>query len=594
MIVREIFKGNENVGKSKTAHIQLFEKPYEVYELLDQNNLIENLENTNLLGNHNHKWRKKYSRYDYVVMQLYLTQFINKKHKDDLLYSLNNRVGYKEFNKATMKIDNKEVRTQVTIGDILQIMPFIYNIGHFKNTFTSSRAMLNLIDSNKSIRENFLSSFKYSKCRNVAVAVIDSHNYLNFHLLNSLLLLEDFDDLDIIKYSINLLVEYLSPRDSQSNKIKYVFDLFRVIREISYITLDLSIAPIPIYLEIHDDNHLSNLLKERLTAHNNRKQISNLFKSLNKLLQDTVYNEESNSIMQYDITRRVYNRVLNDNITFDLITTDYKPFIVSENKEFNIFNKRHQLLRDFSEANILRLSFDLYYRDNIRNLVSKLNKTHFVKASWCYRNHDMKITMFAVIKNNCQNKASAAFRVLQLVLNEIYNFKIYTNNGKFHTQILLTSKFFLYHLLHERKIFVEGTLDLNCCVSLSRGKNQRIEKLNKMIKDSNIDDEDKIHEIKSLVKVLKEDASSDLTLSITSSIEVKDSFSSEKIAEFDGMIIFPNRLSKQIVFVESKNTKKQPILAKNHLIDKFKNLGLHYEDSRIQLFDHNCKYYYTI
>lgn len=594
-IEKEIFKGIRNVGKRKVVKVDLYPYVSELYKMLEENNLIQELKDTALLGNICIKKRDSYSRFDYVMMQLYIYQFV-KKHLSELEISLNNKFKCKEFRSMTMTINDKDFPKPPTIADVLQVLSFIYNIGHFRSTFTSSRAALNLINNRNEIGKSFLSSFKYEIHKQIAKDIIESNNYLRFHLLNSLLLLQNLDEDNlVVKFSINILTEYLTPSSQQSPKAQYTFELFRIIREICYVTLDLSIAPVPIYLDIYNDKYLKTLLEERLSGYNDQRQIKNLFNALNKLLQDTVYNEECNAIIQYDIARRMTNNVLKSDYLIDSMMHNYYDFIKAQNNQFDVFNRKYFRLNDFDNNNILKLSFDKKEQRTLEELVDKLNSTNFVKAAWYYRKNENKITILVSIKKNCTDKTKVGLKIARLILNVINKLQIKENAESYHSQSLLTIKFLLYYLFANNRVILEGRLDPSVCVILDRGKNGRVKSLNMLISDSQNINEDDVHEIEVLRDILLDETKNDLCLTVCSSILVTENkVSSEPIAEFDGLILFPNRIEKQVIFVESKNRKEQPSHSKNCLIDKFESLGIRYSEEDICIFNKDCKYYYSI
>lgn len=236
VINSEIFKGIRNVGKRKNAKIQLFTYPTELYEVLDNLGLIEKLKNTSLLGSITVKKKDSYSRFDYIMMQLYIYQVVNEKLNSELSYSLGNRYKYIEFKNKVLEIRDSDFEKYPTVGDALQIMAFIYNIGHFKKTFTASRAMIYVLKSNEKFRNDFINNFKYDIHKEIAKKIIDLNEYHRFHLLNSLILLLNMDvENSTVRFSINILTEYLLDDEKQSEKTRYVFNLFKSIREVCFV-----------------------------------------------------------------------------------------------------------------------------------------------------------------------------------------------------------------------------------------------------------------------------------------------------------------------------------------------------------------------
>ncbi|OWZ83222.1 hypothetical protein [Natranaerobius trueperi] len=595
-IEEEIFKGIRNVGKSKKVKINLFPLATDLFSILKEEGLIEELNNTPLLGNITVRKKDSYTRYDYVMMQQYMYLFVKKKLNSELMLSLGNKVKCKEFTNGIFDIKNSDFKKVPTIADILQILALIYNIGHFKNTFTSSRAAINAIKSDEKLYESFLCNFEFDLHKNIARQIIESNNYYRFHLLNSLLILLSIGrDQLTIKFAINILSEYLTKERSGSEKLEYIFKLFVIIREVSFVTYDLSIAPVPIYIDIHNDKYLETLLMERLSGYNEEKQISNLFKGLNKLLQDNVYNEESNAIIQFDIVQRMTRNIMKHEKTKELFSSSYQEFINGKEDSYAIFNKKYSKRNDFEVSNILKLSFSDEKQSEIIQLIKRLNSTNFVKVAWYYSMSEERIIMLVAIKAKCNQKQKVAFKVIRVILNFLNRLKTSDQENTYHDQVLLTTKFFLYYLFNEHKILLEGGLDKNVCVTLDQGKRKRSKSLKRLLTSYPESHQDNIHEIKVIKSILDSDNNNDLGLTVCSSIVVKDQKDlTRKKAEFDGLILYPNRNEEQIIFVESKNTNRQPSQSKNCLKEKFITLAIPYVEEYIVSQGMNSIYKYSV
>jgi hypothetical protein len=115
-----------------------------------------------------------------------------------------------------------------------------------------------------------------------------------------------------------------------------------------------------------------------------------------------------------------------------------------------------------------------------------------------------------------------------------------------------------------------------------------------MIKMSRAD-EDQIHEAEFLCKAMERQGDRDLCIAICSSIQVFDQNKLAKcLCEFDGMLLFPNRKSGQIVFLEAKNTRYEPSYGRNCLIEKLEKLRIPYEEENIKLDCHDAYYIYNV
>ncbi|MBO0533568.1 hypothetical protein EXQ35_19090 [Clostridium botulinum] len=157
-------------------------------------------------------------------------------------------------------------------------------------------------------------------------------------MLNSLLILLSLDNnIKSIKLTVNILTNYLlEDTIIIRDKFKFIFDLFRKIRSVAFVTYDLLVAPVPIYIDINNTRYLENLLRELLSNYNNKTQINNLFRGLQKLLQDTVYNEKENALIQYSISNKMANLGLKNKGIVELIKSNYIDFIDSQD-ELKIF-----------------------------------------------------------------------------------------------------------------------------------------------------------------------------------------------------------------------------------------------------------------
>ena len=593
-----VFKELKDIGKEKRENILIFEMAAELYEVLEQEGLIKKIKETQLLGNILVKKSDSYSRFDYAMMQLYLFQFIRGKLEIKLPAGLGSKYHYSEFSdKNISKISDYEQKKEPTIIELLQVMVLIYNIGHFRNTFTSSRAMVEILQSNASLYDNFILNFEHDIHKKIARKIIDSNGYHRFHLLNSLLLLLDMDGNSIaVNFAINLLTEYLLPEKNQSARTRKVFTLFKLVREVSFTAMDLAIAPVPVYLDIHNDKNLKMLLNERLSEFNDHRQINNLFKGLNKLLQDTVYNEENSVIIQFDITRRMTNKVLKSPSIIEKLSINYKDFITStEEDNYNTFNKKYSENRDFDSDNILKLSFEGRFQKDIEKLVKELGKINFVKAAWYYRINEKRVTMLVTIKKTANNFSLTSFKVMRKILKELSNLRKNNKEELFETQILLTTKFFLYYLFDRNNVILEGTIHNEICVLMDQGTKKRIKSIDDLLKNhSDTTNKDSIHEIDFLKKILESETTNELTVTVCSSILVKNKTQvKEDLAEFDGLIIFPNRDKNQVIFAESKNTKKKLNFSVKCLKGKFDKVEIDYNDD-FQTINKDCKYIYSI
>ena len=173
------------------------------------------------------------TRYDYIMLQLYLHQLIKTELQQHLKLTYNNFVREKEFCN-----DYKYLQKDwcPSIGDILQLLTIVYNIGHFYNTFTSSKAVVTAALENCSFYNMVLKSSDSSRYQKIARDILNSRNYQRLHLLNSILILEKCDQTKpSVSLALEILYAYLNESAlAEDSKLKYVFKIFRNVRTVSY------------------------------------------------------------------------------------------------------------------------------------------------------------------------------------------------------------------------------------------------------------------------------------------------------------------------------------------------------------------------
>lgn len=553
--------------RNLNVKIDLYNYTQELYKELASKNVIDRIKEVPQLGPIRVKRKLSKSRYDYTILQLYLHKIIRKNLNSELEISYNNKINLEDFMQSAIEVNKTD---RPTIGDLLQLLTIVYNIGHFYNTFTSSRAVIIYANENEEFADKLIKSSKDERFKNNAKIYIEDRNYHRLHLLNSILVLERCNqELNSIKIAQEVLYAYINKEDLPvDNKLHYIFDIFKKVRDVSYIAYDLQISNTPLTIDLCNKDALVLILKEFLSFYNNQKPTEELFKSIGKLLDDTIYNENSNAICYYQISRKMTRKI-------DLGCLDsYYSLWKDKN---SILNFDHGQRRDYSEETILKLTFDPQDKYIAQELLFNLERTNNVRVGY-YDRYSGEKTILVSIKKGSFNKIVTAFRVLKLTIKHLRKLESYSPNN---TRFLLTTKFFLYYLFSENDIVLRNTVDENICVICTRGKISRINELNNILK-KNLGTADERYEVEFIINCLVEDNKNDISITIPSSILVLEKDKQvKKLCEFDGMIIHPNRETNQIILLEAKNTSKSPSYAKKCLSEKLDKLNFNYNKDEI-------------
>ena len=568
------------------VEIDLYPYATELYEELDRIGIIERVKEIPQLGVIKVKKKLAKTRFDYVMLQLYLHKLIKTHLQGDLRYTYNNYINSKEFRDDYVYINNKN---KPSMGDILQMLAIIYNVGHFYNTFTASRAITMFAKENNAFHDLIVNACKDERYQYAATTILKNKNYQRVHLLNSILILEQCDkSKQAVSVALEILYSYINePLLQEENKLKYAFSIFRNIRTVSYMAYDLQIAETPLTIDLCNEKAMLLLLKELLSEYNNNQSSNHLVASITKLLDDTVYNENSNAICYYKISREMVSEMKKKPDYVD--TNYYSDLFIDKN---SIFNRTYSHKRDYVQTQILKLTFASEERGISELLLSELEKINNTRVGY-YDRHSGEQTILVSIKgtSDSDSKRYAAYKTLKCTVNYLRRI---ANISSCDHRFLLTVKFFLFYLFDENPVVIKPTINREICVICTRGKNTRIKEIQSLLKSS-IGNEDENHEVQFLLSQIVDDSTNDTTITIPASILVyqKDAIG-KKLSEFDGLIIHPMRKSNQVIFLEAKNRDKKPNFGKKCLMEKFSKFSFKYAPDTIEIVGYDAFWKYSI
>ena len=562
------------------VEIDLYPYATELYEELDEIGIIERIKEIPQLGVVKVKKKLAKTRFDYVMLQLYLHKLIKTHLQGELRYTYNNYLNSKEFRNDYVYLNENN---KPSMGDIFQLLTIIYNVGHFYNTFTASRAVIMMARENSDFREMVINACGDERYQSAAKRILESKNYQRLHLLNSILILEHCNkSKQSISVALEILYAYINEELlPEESKLKYAFAIFRNVRAVSYIAYDLQIAETPLTIDLCNEKAMLLLLKELLSEYNDNQPSDHLVDSITKLLDDTVYNENSNAICYYKISRKMVSLMTSQ---LDCTSENYYSDLFIDKS--SILNRGYTQRRDYIQSQILKLTFTVDQRRISEPLLFDLEKINNTRVGY-YDRHFGEQTILISIKDACNAdvKRYAAYKVLKCTVN--YLRKI-PEISLYDSRFLLTVKFFLFYLFDENPVVIKPTISKDICVVCTRGKNKRIKEVQSLLQSSS-GNEDENHEVEFLLSRIVNDSVNDTTITIPASVIVyQKNAAGRKLSEFDGLIIYPMRKSNQVIFLEAKNRDKKPSFGKRCLIEKFKKFTFEYVPDSIEVVDHDA------
>ncbi len=416
--------------------------------------------------------------------------------------------------------------------------------------------------------------------------MIAEANYQRFHLLNSLLILKRCNQSKrSVQLAQELLYSYINEDVlSENSKLHYVFWLYRSVRNVAYVAYDLQIAKTPMTIDLCDADALLVLFKELLSVYNDSSSTKQLVNSISKMLDDTVYNEESNAICYYMITECMVSKLQRRATKNCDYYNDY--FIDKE----SLLNSNYSQRRDFVQTGILKLTFSKEEKIYSQRIFTALSHTNNIRVGYYDRYHGEQ-TILVSLKRSCKTKPQVAFHVLEII---VMSLRKISDVDRADIRYLLTTKFFLFYLCNENPIGIKPTIHSHICVICTKGKKQRLRSLKKIL-DCGYGNEDERHEANNIYSVLQKDEKNDTCITVPGSIVVYEKENTgKKLCEFDGIILYPTRNHNSIVFLEAKNTKDKKTFGKACLIEKLEKLDIPFNKAEIEIKDKDAILYYDL
>ena len=334
------------IKKPRKQEINLYGLAGELYSELEPRGMFDRLKKLNQLGPIFVKKRMRRSRYDYMMLQLYLHQ-ITSELGGKLPYSYNSSINKKCLSK---EFQEEFGYIKITMADVVQLLTISYNLGHFYNTFSSSRALLILAKRNTDFVKQFKASSSDHRFKKAFQTMLNNHNYKKMHLLNSILVLERCDQTKVsVKLAIELLYQYLKKESLEdSEKLYLAFDFFHKVRDVSYIAYDTQIATTPFRVDLFNKQGLANLLRELLEEYNDGSEAQNLIHSMDRMLDASLYNKKDDAIAHYRGSWSIYTKAKYK--SYDNKFDYYEEFW---RKEKSIFNAKYIIKRIFTIGEFL-------------------------------------------------------------------------------------------------------------------------------------------------------------------------------------------------------------------------------------------------
>lgn len=575
-ITSDIFKKNARNNRTKSISLDLYGLSTELYNEFNNSNLIDRLKNIPQLGGISVSKSLCKSRYDYIILQWWLHKSAHDLVNSSLEYSYASRINQGD---VTDFIPNNP---KPTVEEFLQLFILVYNIGHFYATFISSKTMLLKLKKVPNVRTDFVNLFSGdADAMTLCNKIIDEQDYYHFHLLNSILVLNNCNQkLLSVKVSKRLIIEYLN--GATSKKLNYLFRIFKSIRNLAITAFDLQLANVPFRINLQNETSLKIFLNEYLAQYNDNSKANNIVISLTKLLSDSLYNENVTAIKEYSRVLKT-TRTLPD----DFVTHYYNDYFINNTSVLNNPLKTYSRI----DTQCLKLTFEKEEESVAVKLFERLQHMQFVRSTMYSRHYGQSTIVVSTSKSRIADK-SVFYKIYKVIISALRSIK---GIEACDLRYLLATKYFLRSVFDNRRMVINATSSSPICLFCLKGKLNRKKAIDTHLSNYLPAPDPIRHEVEHMLNVISSDTKNDTAILIPASILLfsKSEVETKTEIELDGLVIFPFRTSDQIIFLESKKSRDAGH-AEKELKQKLEKMGIEVYATNMHYTNPDAHYTYSI
>ena len=576
-ITSDIFKKKARNSRTRSISLVLYGLSTELYNEFDDLGLINRLKSIPQLGGISVSKSLCKSRYDYIILQWWL-----HKRSHDLVNSSLEYSYASSINKGDISALEFPAGRKPTVEEFLQLFILVYNIGHFYTTFVSSKTVLLKLKKFPNARTNFENLFGGdANAITLCNKIIDEQDYYHFHLLNSLLVLNNCNqDLFSVQVSKRLIFDYLNGETSK--KINYLFRIFKSIRNLALTTFDLQLAKVPFRINLQNETSLKIFLNEYLAQYNDNSKADSIVISLTKLLSDSLYNENVAAIKEYSRVLKT-TRALPD----IFVANYYNNYFINET---SILNKPLKTSASI-DTQCLKLTFEKEEESIAVKLFEKLQHMQFVRSTMYSRHYGQSTIVVSTSKSRIADK-SVFYKIYKVIITALRSIK---GIEVCDLRYLLATKYFLRSVFDDRRMVINATSSSPICLFCLKGKLNRKKAIDTHLSNYLPAPDPVRHEVEHMLNVISSDTKNDTAILIPASILLfsKSEVETKTEIELDGLVIFPFRTSGQIIFLESKISRAAGH-AETELKQKLGKMGINVDAANMHYTNPDAHYIYSI
>jgi len=560
-----------NIPGCGTLTANLFKYTCSLRDFLQSYEHIDRFRRINQLGKLSEVFQGvHHKRYDYVFLQLALISELCKNKKSDFGLSAE-----REFCGQIPEMGKKP-----SMGELLQCLAMLTNIGYLEGTFATARAWLTYLKNDKE-KYNYFKNGLAPQDRPLLKSIVSNYDYYKFNTILGLFFLQRYKrkSAEHVEFATELLRLYANYDRSNIQQAE-LFELYRTIRTISFITLDSFYAPVPFNLELSSILLGFETLYESLFVKNTTYRIA--LRNLERVLQDSVYLSSDSCLCTTRTSENILEEIKGKPIT-SMMTLYYAVCPSCNKEDLNTsineldWEREKKMVLNFryrqsQTPNLPKaLSDEVKWEKEQRDLIGKSScRVSLLKNA---RSNEIKLVYGLISKRNDLNIKAALKSISQAI----------KFSNKFEDKVLFRRtrtikneneyiRFALKAMFGwDKRFILENKNNLNHAVFVSQGKLDLIDKIERyLVSAPQFLGADEIFEVEKMRDLVNKINYSGLSIAYIGQTKLFESTKTNASAEFDGILITPNYSDGEIFgyVMEAKNYNGGLTDAKKQLKDR--------------------------
>jgi hypothetical protein len=551
------------------------------YRILDKSGHIERMKQTPQLGViRNVCEGAHHTRWEYVVTQLSIVGHLK----------IVSQISGLSNNSPIIKGGE-----EISGAEILQVWTMLLNVGHLFGTFSSERALLSQIKDDKNLRRIFKSGLPDDEeikayFDNIVIRedTFRIHELIAFFFLYRLRRSNKRE----VELLMNILKSFRNDPPIGKERINKLRNLFRRIRQVSFLFLDSHYGPVPVSFELGPILYnFEEYTKELFLS--GESPLTRMLESFQNLLSENLYLAPQSIHALGDNSREIEKLIKKENqISRSIPKLD--KFLRDRNNFENEHKKKcpEHLLRlliderknPFAVTSTIKpLELEEEWNKRLPSRSCKCtivnNPNNTVLGITLAFNRDIEHTVKAKLFMKLTQRFIALQDQFYQTINQRWlpRFKPFFKRS-FNVPCKELFLFILKNICRNDIYFSINDKPSNSDIWLmERGSTNSARTLNNLCRqyEERMQDSDRVHEIRTLAKALEDINHRGTVLMTTGQIIVRRLEDNSDITDIDGVAICTDSSEFSLILVEAKNTRRSRVsLAKNKLEGTIEDLGL--------------------